>query len=271
MNRVFSIFFCTALALLIATNAMGQMKPLKLITYDSLVADSLNTFGLDNPEYAKGKPDHTDVVISTTGDWLFVKFYHGAQSQVEFQPGATIEFYWDRPFNDTSHAYFILRHYLENWDNPDGAGDTAFVAELGRGAGMYSMTVVGTGYNTVEVWRDYSSRTGLPIYIDAIVLKQHGTLDSVGQMPSGVDEPLAYSSGFLCYPNPFPARAGTTVHSMTGDSHGTYIVMDLLGREVHRVSSSDDLHFTLDAPGTYFVRQRLEDGTWSAPVRISAQ
>ncbi|MDP4198144.1 MAG: hypothetical protein Q8922_01795 [Bacteroidota bacterium] len=271
MKLPISILLLFAVVCGTSLQSRAQMKPLKLITYDSLATDSVNTNGIDNPSDVMGFNYHSYVVLATAGDWVFAKFYHGSDTAVTFQVGSTIEFYWQRSTGDSSRAWFILRHYAENWFNPDGPGDTVYITQPATNTlQMYSMPVLHAGFNTVEIHRDTASAAH-PVFINAIVLKQHGTLDSGSHATGGVSEPLASGNSFVCFPNPFIASSGTTLHPTSSDARSTYIVMDLLGREVQRISADGDVRLRLDAPGTYFVRRRVGSEWVDAPLRISAQ
>lgn len=273
----FTLWTVTLGVTLGVSTAAHAQKPLKVITYDSIGADAFSVFFGTQQDTANlvGFPNGSNVELSNTGEWVFAKFYHGGLTAVDFQQGATIELYWNRNSNDSSHAWVILYNYFENWIPKDGTmGDTISVTQSGTAPQVYRITVPAAGYNTVEVHLENHSDP--PIFLDAIVLKQHGTIDSVGNT-SGVDAPLAEAAGFSCYPNPFLASSGTTLHApetqrdAQSETHGEYIVMDLLGREVARLNATSDARFIPPATGVYFVR-RLVSGEWTgAPLRISAE
>jgi hypothetical protein len=267
----FKISIFVLLVSFAAGTAARAQRPLKIITYDSLAADSLNVnIDIDQAQgNVIGYSNNSNVTLKTPGDWVFAKFFHGATQSVTFEPGSTIEFYWQRSNNDVGKAWFILRYFRDaDWFSPDGPGDTVFVTQTGTAPQKYVMTVTGSSYNTVEVHMD-TSVGAKPVFIDAIVLHQHGTLDSVGNTAS-VDAPLAQAAGFSCYPNPFLASEGATLHPV-GDGRGSYVVMDLLGREVMNVEATTTAHISVPTGGTYFVRRRIGDSWAGAPLRVSAE
>jgi hypothetical protein len=195
---------------------------------------------------------------------------------VTFQPGSKIDFYWQRSINDTGKVYFILRYYRDDFYSPDGPGDTVIVKQGGVTAQKYTMTVVGSGYNTVEVKMD-GSQGWKPIYMDAIVLVQHGTITT---NPAGVASSPVKVDNFVCSPNPFPAMQGTTLwaevfdegYNLSGVTRvGSFVVMDVLGREVATIEARRQAHISVPSNGTYFVRYRV-GGEWvGAPFRIVAE
>jgi hypothetical protein len=241
------------------------------ITYDSLALDSIQAPQIvENASSVLGFANNSNVALNNTSYFVLGQFYHGSSTPIEFQVGSKIEFYWTRASNDSSHAWFVLRHYIVNangWINPDGPGDTAFVTQsMTTLPQKYTFTVPNAGYNTVEVWPD-GTPGAKPAYLDAIVLVQHGTITTNS---SSVDTPLAQAAGFACYPNPFVSTQGTMLQSLN-DERGTYIVMDLLGNEVQHFDASPNARVTVPAAGTYFIRKRVGNAWVGAPLRISAQ
>jgi hypothetical protein len=269
--------FVLLLTVITAETSRAQ-KPLKIVTYDSLGADSLNTFGTLNPEAAVGFANNSNATLVTEGDWIFAKFYHGSLTAVDFQAGAKIKIYWTRSVNDSSHAYFILRNYGENWAANDAAGgDTVFVKQSGVAPQVDTITVPRAGFNTVEVHREVPQSN--PVYVDAIVLVQHGTLDSVGNT-AGVNDPVTELYDFTCSPNPFPAAQGTTLSSRIVDEgyymtppdvKGSFVVTDLIGREVLSIDVRKQAHISVPSSGTYFVRYRVGDHWSGSPFRLVAE
>jgi hypothetical protein len=238
------------------------------VHYDSLAADSLLTLGGDDVSSAKGLPDHSDAVLTNANSNIIAQFFHGGKRAATFQQGAPIHVFWDRTTTDTFKAWVVLKTYTNQGVEVPRKGDTIMVTEAGYGTGMFSITAGDTGFNAVEIDPD-TTRPIHSFFVDAIVLKQSGTIDTTSN--ASVREQFAMNDGLACYPNPFPHTSGTTIYLPADKRDGTLIVTDMLGREVRSLSARDDLRIALDAPGIYFVRRRVGSEWVGAPIRISAQ
>jgi hypothetical protein len=112
--RIVTAFFVILFSVTILGSAQGQ-RPLKIVTYDSLAVDSIQVPQIvENPTSVLGFANNSNVVLNNTSYFVLAQFYHGSVTPVEFQQGAKIEFYWQRGQNDSSRAWFVLRHYIVN-------------------------------------------------------------------------------------------------------------------------------------------------------------